>query len=171
MAKSISKSSTLSPVLKNECATQNLLIYISNFIAIVIFAVIIVSLNNLEHSNCKCADLPYRKFLKEWFVFAIFYIIALLSIFSVSNEACWSNFKDQPYIYAAMLIFTLIHIIMLIRLFLYVRLLRNDCNCGYGNKEKFIYWYLVIIFSIWVAIIVFTFIAILLTIIKFFSSR
>ena len=156
---------------ENICAQYNIYIYVAKFIAIVIFTVIITSLNNLEHSNCKCVDLPYRKYLKEWFIFAIFYLIVLLAIFGVSNQACWQEFKNQPYIFGAMVIFSLFQIIMLIRLFLYVRLLRNSCNCGYGNKERFIYWYLIIIFSIWAAIIILGFILILLTIIKFFSSR
>lgn len=171
MAKSTSLSSTkIKPVIQ-DCTTKNMIIYVSYFISSIIFIVIIISLNNLEHSNCKCADLPYRMYLKEWFTFAIFYMISLLIIFSISNEACWDNFMKYPYIYVGMIIFSLIQIIMLIRLFLYVRLLRQNCNCGYGNKEKFIYWYLLIIFSFWAILIIFMFLIMILSIIKFFSYR
>jgi len=173
MAKStMSKTSTMSsPANSTDCTLRNTMMYVSYSIAIIILIVIITSLNNLEHSNCKCTDLPYREYLKEWFIFSIFYIISLMAIFAVSNEECWVNFQNYPYIYGAMIIYSIIHIIMLIRLFLYVRLLRNSCDCGYGNKERFIYWYLIIIFSIWAIIIVLGFIMLLFTIIKFFSGR
>lgn len=160
----MAKSSLL---YENDCSKYNISIYIGKLIAISIFIVIIISLNNLEHSNCKCADLPYRKYLKEWFIFTVIYSIAILMIFVSSNHMCWRQFRNQPYIYGIILVFTFIHIIMLIRLFLYVRTLRDNCKCGYGNKEQFIYWYLIVVFSIWVAIIVLVFIAILSTIIKF----
>jgi hypothetical protein len=106
-------------------------------------------LNNLDNSrqDCKCAlNLPYRKYLKEWFIFQVGYLILLLVLFGFSNEACWHIFTKYPFIYGSMFVFAFIGIIVLIRLFLYIRLLRNNCSCGYGNKEAFIYWYLIIIF-------------------------
>jgi hypothetical protein len=152
---------------ENDCTQYNIALYISKCIAIIIFIVIIISLNNLEHSNCKCADLPYRDYLKEWFIIAIVYTIIILIIFSISNYACWQQFRRQPYIFAFTFIYTIIHIIMLIRLFLYIRALRNNCDCGYGNKERFIYWYLILLFAIVSIIIILGFVLLLFTIIKF----
>ena len=131
------------------CIINNFIGIISIIFGIIIAAVILSSLDKLEHSNCKCAELPERRFLKEWFVFMIVYFITLLILFGFSNEACWNNFSNNPFIYGFMIIVALINIVMLIRLFIYIRLLRNNCSCGYGNKEAFIFWYLIIVFSIW----------------------
>ena len=173
MAKSASttlSTNKLTPI-NTDCTVKNMTIYVSYFIFVIILIVIITSLNNLEHSNCKCANLPHRRFLKEWFTFAIFVLLTVLILFGISNEACWDNFVRYPYIFVGMLIFGLINFIMLIRLFLYVRVLRQNCSCGYGNKEKFIYWYLVIVFSIYIVIFILFFILALLAIIKFSSYR
>ena len=162
------KSSLLSKsiLVGKDCTKNNIFTYISCIVGIIIASFIIVSLNQLEHSSCKCTDLPHRILLKEWFIFIIIWTLLLLILFSISNEACWNNFINYPYIYVSSLIFGLINIIMLIRLFLYIRLLRDNCNCGYGNKEKFIYWYLIIIFSIWAFLIVLGLILFIFTIIK-----
>ena len=144
-----SSSSFTSSLPIQSCTMGNISMYSATIIMIIIAMVIITSLNNLEHSNCKCANLPERRFIKEWFIFLILFYIILLLSFGLSNEDCWSSFYNYPFIYGIMLIVGLVNLVMFIRLFLYVRLLRNNCSCGYGNKERFIYWYLLILFCIW----------------------
>ena len=167
-SKSLSLSSPAKSVtIGRDCSKDNIYGFISMSIGIIIAIVIISSLNNLEHSNCKCADLPHRRFIKEWFIFLIFYYLIIFVLFSTSNEACWQNFMKYPYIYTSILIVALVNVIMLIRLFLYVRILRDNCSCGYGNKEKFIYWYLLIVFSIWAFLFVLILSILIFTVIKF----
>ena len=60
----------------------------------------------------------------------------------------------------------IVEIIMLVRLFIYIRWLRNECKCAYGNEEKLIYWYLIILFIIFATIILFTFFLLLIILIK-----
>ena len=157
------------------CIINNFIGIISIVFGIIIAAVILSSLDKLEHSNCKCAELPERRFLKEWYIIMIVYFITLLILFGFSNEACWNNFSKNPFIYGFMIIVALINIVMLIRLFIYIRLLRNNCSCGYGNKEAFIFWYLIIVFSIWafliVLIFILVFISIGLTLYRFGKNR
>ena len=46
-------------------------------------------------------------------------------------------------------IIAIINIIMLIRLFIYIRKIKElNCNCGYLKQQNIIYYYLIIIFSI-----------------------
>ena len=54
---------------------------------------------------------------------------------------------------------------MLIRLIMYIKILREKCPCGYGNLEKFLFWYLIIIFSI---VALFILLTLLMAIITFF---
>jgi len=162
----IKSSSSSNPILMN-CLTQNRYMYAGKIVMMIIAIIIIVSLNNLEHSNCKCYDLPHRKYLKEWFIFLIVFYLIMLTLFSVSNEACWIHFQNYPLIYGLMLIVSIINIVMLIRTFLYIRLLRETCECGYGNKEKFLYWYLIIIFSLWVFMFLLALFIVFMSILKF----
>lgn len=162
---------SLSPTTIN-CKNYNTFIYITKIITISIVIVILISLNNLEQQsklNCKCADLPHRMFLKEWFMFNIFTVVLVLIIFLVGNEECWYNFIKYPYIFGFNFIFTIINVVMIIRLFLYIRLLRDNCECAYGNKERFIYWYLIIIFCLWALILVLILLMFILTIIKIYN--
>ena len=165
--KSSSKSPSKSVTIGRDCTNNNIYSFILMAIGIAINIVIIVSLNNLEHSNCKCAELSERRFIKEWFMFLIFFNLTIFLLFTISNEACWANFINYPFIFGSMLIFGLINIIMIIRLFIYVRILRNSCSCGYGNKEIFIFWYLIILFSMWALFAVLLFLTLLFTAIKF----
>jgi len=151
-----------------NCNNENIIMFISFIIGIIINIVIINSLNNIEkNSNCKCTDLPHRKFLKEWFITLIIINICILLAFTISNENCWKVFINYPYIYTIVSIVGIINIIMLIRLFLYIRLLRKTCECAYNTTEKIIYWYLLILISIWISIFVLAIILALLTFIKF----
>jgi hypothetical protein len=87
-----SKSSYIlkSPNLPTKCQIGNIPLFISLFIGIIFYIIIILSLSNIEKlSNCDCSKLPYKDYVKEWFVFMIFYIIVLAIVFSVSNFECW----------------------------------------------------------------------------------
>jgi hypothetical protein len=163
------KSLTSKPLTMN-CSRNNIYAYISLILGIIINLIFIISLNNLEHSNCKCTDQPHRRFLKEWFMIVIFWNISLIILFSISNEACWANFMNHPYIYGILSIIAIINIVMLIRLFLYILALRKNCSCGYGNKEKFIFWYFIILFSMLAFLLLLIITFLLLTIIKFFNN-
>jgi len=59
-----------------------------------------------------------------------------------------------------------ISIVMIIRMLVYLNILRKGCECGYGNLEKFLFWYLAIIISLLIFLIVIGIIIILFGIIK-----
>lgn len=122
--------------------------YFSLTLNIILIIVIIISLTNLEKSKCKCSDIPNKRFLKEWFIFLIIIQGLTIFFFMIGKEPCYARFLNNYSIYFVMLIIGFINFIMLFRLFLYVRILRNNCPCGYRNLEKFLFWYLIIAFSI-----------------------
>lgn len=163
-----STTSTTSTTTNDTCETPNIIIYISFTIMLIVKLIIITSLDNLEKSECRCAKVPQLKYLKPWFIFMVVYNFTILMLFLISNEVCWSLFIKHYYLYVLNLIIGFVNIIMLIQLFLYVRKLKNTCECGYGSKEKFIYWYLLIIFSI--ALVLFL-LVIILSVITFVMLR
>ncbi len=132
----------------NVCNTSQKSFYLSLTITIILLILIIISLNNLEKSKCKCSDIPEKRFLREWFIFNIIIQSLLIFFFLIGNEPCYTRFVNNNYLYPLTLFIGFINFIMLIRLILYIRILREKCPCGYGNLEKFLFWYLIIIFSI-----------------------
>lgn len=164
-----SRRSIVPSLNKNTpCIIGNITLFTAFTLGIIINLIFISSLNNLENlANCDCASIPERRYLKEWFVFVIFFQIVMIIIFSISNFDCWEHFYNYPIIYAIYLIVGLLNIIMFIRLFIYIRLLKNNCKCAYGNMEKFIYWYFVILFSLLAAIIVLSVFIAVMTALRF----
>lgn len=146
---------SLTSLSSSGCAVGNGTLFISFTLGIILNLIFISSLSNLEKlSNCDCASMPERRYLKEFFVFVIFFQLVMIISFAVSNFDCWEHFYNYPIIFASYIIVGLLNLIMLIRLFIYVRLLKNNCKCAYGNMEKFIYWYFVIVFSLIAAVVV-----------------
>ncbi len=121
---------------------MNINIFISPVIIIIIFSFIIYWLNKIE--NCICASkIPEKKYLKEWFAIMIIIIIILNIIIYYDNSSILGILIIIPIIIA------IINIIMLIRLFIYIRKINElKCNCGYEKEQNIIYYYLIIIFSI-----------------------
>lgn len=135
-------------IINNMCKNSGNGMYLSLTLSIIFLILIIVSLNNLEKSKCKCSDIPEKRFLREWFIFMIIMQSLFIFFFLIGKEPCYVRFLNNYYLYIISMIFGIINIVMLIRLILYLRILRNNCPCGYGNIEKFLFWLLVIQFSI-----------------------
>lgn len=170
-SKSLSLSKLSSKGNNNGCMMNTSVLLFIAVVGIVLNLIFVISLDNLEkNSKCDCSKIPERDFLKEWFSFMIVVIVIEVLAFSISNEECWEHFTNYPAIYITMLIISLFNIIMLIRLFIYVRILKNKCECAYGGMENFIYWYLIIVFSIFAAYIILTIFILFITFLKFFSS-
>lgn len=133
----------------NSCENPNYIYYISYVIGIFINLIIINTLTTIEKRiDCVCANNSKKDFLKEWFIFILFFNTFFLIFFLLSNYECYEIYaKDyMNYVFAFFLI--IIQIIMFIRLFIYINWLKNECKCSYHLQEQIIYWYLIIIFVI-----------------------
>jgi len=106
--------------------------------------IILVSLYKIENNvDCKCSDNENKKFLKEWFIFYICYNIFITIIFLFYDISYYMIFFIVHFI-----IIQSISLVMIVRLFLYMRFLKNNCKCAYGGKEKFLYWFYLIYFCL-----------------------
>ena len=147
----------------NICKTPNHIYYTSYIFGALINLFIINTLNNIEKNvECKCAINNKKDYLKEWFIFLIFFNIFFLIFFFVSNYECYEIYFKENMNNLFIVSLAIIQIIMLIRLFLYVRWLRDECKCSYGYEEKIIYWYLLILFVILLTSILLTIFLILI---------
>lgn len=117
---------------------------ISAIFSLIVTLFILGWLTNM--SKCKCANINEGLYLKEWFIFRSVWIIVGLIMY-IANEA---NYNNYPYIWSFFaVIITIIDIVMIVRLFLYIRKLRMmQCDCGLTEEQNAIYYYLIIIFAI-----------------------
>jgi hydrogenase-4 membrane subunit HyfE len=121
---------------------MNIFHIIGLIIAVVIHIFIINWLNKMN--SCKCSSsFPEKKYLYEWFTIMIIWLIIYNIIFISTNGNI-----SMPLM-ALNAIFGLINLAMVIRLFIYLRKLRETkCNCGTLRELNTIYYYLIFIFSI-----------------------
>ena len=139
----------------NLGCTGRISILVQYAIGTILALVFISSLSHIEKlSNCDCSKLPYSKYLKEWFTFLIFFYVINFILFISSGEKCQENYLIvYPIMLIVYIIIGIISLVMVIRLFLYMRALKLNCKCAYGKMESFIYWYLFIIYTILFALI------------------
>jgi len=148
------------------CPYYNKYIYILFGISVIFNLLIIISLIKIEKINCECANIPEKKFLKEWFIFNIIFKLLLIIFFTLSNKKCYHYIFKNTFLYVITNVIFIITIVMIIRMLVYLNIIRKGCKCGYGNLEKFLFWYLAIIISLLIFLIVICIIIILFGIIK-----
>lgn len=124
---------------------NNINLYISPIISIIILSLLIYWLNKID--TCVCASkIPEKKYLKEWFVFEIIVVI-IHTIIMINNYNSISK-STLNIIIGIYIIFVIISAIMIIRLFIYIRKMRElKCNCGMLKFQNFLYYYLIVAFS------------------------
>ena len=144
----ISRSLTKPPLNKYSAATGVSIIISILFIIISLF--ILDWLNKI--AKCKCTDIPERKFLPEWRSFVIIWCIFMLFLF-IAYE---TDIDEYPvFIKIIGTIFSIVNIIMIVRLFMYIRKLKEmNCDCGLSPEQNLIYYYLIIFMSL-LAVLVF----------------
>jgi hypothetical protein len=154
-------------ILEKNCDSYNRSFYVSATLMIIIFILIIISFVNLEKLDCPCVNIPEKRFLKEWFIIGLIIWILIITYFLLGDESCYLKFINSNGLYIFIIIYAIINYIMLFRLLLFLRIMRNKCECGYGNIEKILFWYLVIMFSFIALMILLGLIIMIATAIKF----
>ena len=158
-----------------RCIIPNYIYYILIVIKIILNIFIINSLYKIDkNKDCNCGNNSRNVYLKEWLIFIIIFDIYLIMFFIISNNECYYKYITDIYntdvLKIYMTIITIISLIMFIRLFLYIRWLRNECKCSYGIEEKIIYWILIIKMVIYLLYIIF-FIIIIVSFINIFINN
>ena len=145
-SKSIRSNSSLSnintPVIDKYSPTVGFSI-ISQILNLIIITFILNWLNKIK--SCKCTNIPERNFLPEWFSFFTIWLIISLAMFIAYN----ANIAEYPIIFIVLtVIVAIINLVMIIRLFIYLRRLKEmNCDCGLSQEENIIYYYLIIAFA------------------------
>jgi len=142
MANSNSNRSTINAEIDTKYSMATGSMIITYIIGLIISVFILNWL--IKISKCKCTDLPERRLIPEWFMFRIIWTMILL-IYYIANETDMSNTILSIF----GVIIAIIDIVMIVRLFIYIRKLKeSNCNCGLSKEENVIYYYLIVAFSI-----------------------
>ena len=141
-SKSIRSSNIPSPIF-DKYSTQVGFSIVTQIFGLIIVTFILNWLNKIK--TCKCTDIPERKFLPEWFSFFTIWVIISLAMFI----AYGANPSEYPVIFIVLsMIVIIINLVMVIRLFIYIRRLKEmNCDCGLSQEENIIYYYLIIVFA------------------------
>ena len=137
-----SYKSELKPIVDKYSTTVGFSI-VSQILGLIMITFVLNWLNKIKH--CKCTDIPERKFLPEWYSFMSIWIIITLGIYIAYS----ANPADYPiFVTILSIIILIINLVMVIRLFIYIRRLKEmNCDCGLTQEENIIYYYLIIAFS------------------------
>ncbi len=125
---------------------MNLISAIISLIVIIINIIIVYWLHKID--KCVCAKkIPEKKYLKEWFtILVIFSIVYNIILYNLNLKTLQSI---STLLIIIQSIIAIINIVMLIRLFIYIFKLRKlECECGLLKYQSFIYYYLIVIFSL-----------------------
>lgn len=103
----------------------------------------------IKVSKCPCANLPEKKWLKEWIMFLI--IWQLIGLFGfIINDGVRINSNAYSFFGILTFIIVIINIINIIRIFIYIRRLKEiNCDCGLSVQENIIYYWIIVIFALW----------------------
>jgi hypothetical protein len=95
-------------------------------------------------NTCKCSSTySEKKYLYEWFIIVVIWLF-IYNIVFISNGGNIS----MP-LTVMNIIIGIINIVMIIRLFIYLRKLRETkCNCGTLREVNILYYYLIVLFSV-----------------------
>jgi hypothetical protein len=137
-----SYKSELKPIVDKYSTTVGFTI-VTQILGLIMVTFVLNWLNKIKH--CKCTDIPERKFLPEWYSFMSIWIIITLGIYIAYS----ANPADYPiFVTILSIIILIINLVMVIRLFIYIRRLKEmNCDCGLTQEENIIYYYLIIAFS------------------------
>jgi hypothetical protein len=149
MSASIRKSmKPHSPVI-NKYSTATGFSIFTMIVSVIISLFILEWLNKI--AKCKCSNRPEGMYLREWWVFLVIWQIFAIFLYII-YEADINQYPVFINILSVIIVF--ITIAMIIRLFMYIRKLRElNCDCGLSPEENIIYYYLLIVFGFIVFIV------------------
>ena len=121
----------------------------NGIVSIIITILILYWLFKID--KCPCTHIPEGKYLKEWFIFDIIFSI-LFFVYLITIGDLNNSFSNE--LLFIVIIITIINIIMIIRLLIYINKLKEiKCDCGLSKLENFIYYWYIIVFSLFMILL------------------
>lgn len=117
----------------------NVVAWLLSVLGLVLLVVTYTYINKLEQIDCKCAEHPYRRFIKGYIIFAIVFLL-LLMVFPASKASKMFGVTGGMLYALATLAFTVSSIVFFAYALMYVRyLMRAKCMCSEDNRRTALY--------------------------------
>lgn len=113
--------------------------WLLSFLGIILLVVSYTYITKLEKIDCKCAEHPYRKFIKGYIIFAIVFLLAMM-VLPVSKAVQMLGVAGSLAYLAATLLFTVSSIVFFVYALMYVRfLMKAKCMCSEDTRRTALY--------------------------------
>lgn len=113
--------------------------WLLSFLGIILLVVSYTYIMKLEKIDCKCAEHPYRKFIKSYIIFAIVFLLVLMVV-PVSKVVKMLGVAGSMAYLVATLLFTVASIVFFVYALMYVRyLVQAKCMCSEDNRRTALY--------------------------------
>ena len=118
---------------------SNLIWWLLSILGLILLVVSYTYINKLERIDCKCAEHPYRNFIKGYIIFAIVFLLLLMVV--PASKAGKIFGKAGAVVYLALtLLFTVASIVFFVYALLYVRyLMKAKCMCSEDMRRDALY--------------------------------
>ncbi len=118
---------------------SSLVWWLLSILGLILLVVSYTYINKLEKIDCKCAEHPYRKFIKNYIIFAIVFLLLLMVL--PASKAAKTFGKTGAVVYAAAtLLFTVASIVFFVYALMYVRyLMKAKCMCSEDMRRDALY--------------------------------
>jgi hypothetical protein len=112
---------------------------VSSLVGVLFMGLTYTYLDKLEKIGCVCAEHPYRKFVKNFVVFAIFYLLVTMLI---PPEQLVSTFGSVGGIFVIIhYLFALACLVFFVLAIIYVRYLMTEkCKCSDDFRREVLYY-------------------------------
>lgn len=117
----------------------NLIWWLLSFLGLILLIVTYTYITKLEKIDCRCAEHPYRKFIKGYIIFAIIFLLVLMVV-PVSKVVKMFGMVGSVAYLVATLLFTVTSIVFFVYALMYVRyLMQAKCMCSEDNRRTALY--------------------------------
>lgn len=117
----------------------NIVWWLLSVLGLILLVVSYTYIDKLEKIDCKCAEHPYRKFIKNYIVFAIVFLLVLMVLPANKAAKMFGGVGSAVYIIATLL-FTVASIVFFVYALMYVRyLMKAKCMCSEDMRRTTLY--------------------------------
>jgi len=120
-------------------SVTNAVAWLLSILGLVLLVVTYTYIDKLEKIDCKCAEHPYRKFIKGYIIFAIVFLLLLMVFPAGKVGQQFGNMGAMVYAVATLL-FTVSSIVFFAYALMYVRyLMKAKCMCSEDARRTALY--------------------------------
>lgn len=117
----------------------NIVWWLLSILGLILLVVSYTYIDKLEKIDCKCAEHPYRRFIKNYIIFAIVFLLVLMVLPASKAAKIFGAAGSAVYLIATLL-FTVASIVFFVYALMYVRyLMKAKCMCSEDMRRTTLY--------------------------------